>query len=408
MASIQQEGNGWYCQFVYRGKRHTFAVGRVTRAEAESKAAQVDYLLMWLEQRLIELPPGTGVVEFLRHDGTPPATRELALPKAEPTLGSLRDRYLETDEGSLEPHTLRGIRKHFRLLTRHFGEAPHVRTLTLPDLQGYVNERAKGKGRRGALSPATIRKEIVTLRTAWNWGVKMKVVSGRYPYDGLRYPKSDEKPPFMTRSEIERQLPGLPAAKAAELWESLYLTLPEVERLLGFVRANAAHAWIYSLVATAAHTGARKGELLRMRVADVDFAAGVVTIKEKKRAHDRRTTRRVPPSSTLSSVLKAWLEDGHPGGQLLFAQAEVVSGSKKRSPRTGYLWKDSPGGQEARMESVRDRPPTGLLPLTEEEAHHHLKQTLKGSEWEVVRGWHAFRHSFVSACASKCVDLRML
>ena len=37
----------------------------------------------------------------------------------------------------------------------------------------------------------------------------MKIVAGRYPYDGLRYPKSDEKPPFGTRAEIERQIPGL-------------------------------------------------------------------------------------------------------------------------------------------------------------------------------------------------------
>ena len=47
----------------------------------------------------------------------------------------------------------------------------------------------------------------------------------------------------------------------------------------------------------AAHTGARKGELLRMRIGDVDFAAGVVSIQEKKRAHGRRTPRRVPLSS---------------------------------------------------------------------------------------------------------------
>lgn len=72
-----------------------------------------------------------------------------------------------------------------------------------------MNKRAKAKGRRGTLLPATINKEVVTLRTAWNWGVQMKIVTGRYPYDGLRYSKSDEKPLFQTRAEIERQLPGL-------------------------------------------------------------------------------------------------------------------------------------------------------------------------------------------------------
>src|SRR5262249_14517614 len=157
------------------------------------------------------------------------------------------------------------------------------------------------------------------LRTAWNWGVRMKIVAGRYPYDGLRYPKSDEKPPFQTRKQIERQLPALPPEKQDELCEALYITLPEIERLLAHCRDHPRHPSIDPLVATAAHTGARKGELLRMRVSDVDFAAGVVVIREKKRAHDRRTTRRVPLSTTLAAVLEAWLR-AHPGGPYLFAQ----------------------------------------------------------------------------------------
>ena len=56
---------------------------------------------------------------------------------------------------------------------------------------------------------------------------------------------------------------------------------------------------------------------------------------------------------------------------------------------------------------IIDGMPAGV-PLTEEEAHWHFKQTLKGSPWEVLRGWHTLRHSFVSACASKGLDLRML
>ena len=47
-ASIQQKGTRWYCQVVYCGKRRTFSVGRVSMAEAETKAAQVEYLLMRL------------------------------------------------------------------------------------------------------------------------------------------------------------------------------------------------------------------------------------------------------------------------------------------------------------------------------------------------------------------------
>jgi integrase len=405
MASIQQKGKGFYCQFIFRGKRHTFALGRITKLQADAKAERVEEILASIAKEDLDLASGAAIIAHLRHGHSP--TRPKTSERKAPTLGSLRDRYLETFAGSLEFQTLRGIRRHFKHLTGHFGERFAIRELSLTDLQGYVNARAKVKVRRGTLNPVTIKKELVSLRTAWNWGVRTKIVAGPYPDKGLAYAKGEDKPPFQTRQEIERQLPGLTAEKAGELWESLYLTLPEIERLLEHVKANARHPWIYPLVATAAHTGARKGELLRMRIGDVDFLAGVVTIKEKKRAHDRRTTRRVPLSGSLVSILKEWLAI-HPGGSQLFAHAEIVAGSKKRSAKTGYQGKDRPTAEKARQAGVKVRVRRGILPITEEEAHHHFKQSLKRSQWEVIRGWHVLRHSFVSACASKGVDLRML
>lgn len=380
MASLQKRDGRWLCQFLYRGKRRTFALGKVTEAEAKAKADQVDYLLMRLGQGLIALPPGVDVVAFVRHDGNVPKADEVPAGRGEPTLADLRDRYLETHgNGTLEPHTLRGVRRHFRHLAAALGERSPIRKLALSDLQGFVDKRSRAKGRRGRpLNPETIRKEIVTLRTAWNWGVRMKIVSGRYPYDGLRYPKTDEKPPFQDREQIARQLPGLDEAKAAELWESLYLTLPEVEALLAHAKSVAAHPWIHRLIATAAHTGARKGELLRMKIADVDFTAGAISIHERKRAHRRRTTRRVPLSTALTAILEEWLAI-HPGGPALFAHGEVVRCSKKRSRTTGHLGKDRPGDMKERLAGVRERENPGILPLTEEEVHHHVKQTLKGS-----------------------------
>jgi len=407
MAAIHERNGNFRVMFRHHGKQRNFTLGRVTEVEAKAKADQVEYLLMRLDQGLIALPPGADIVTFVRHDGNLPASGgEAKLEK--PTLGSLRDRYLATHgNGTLEAHTLRGINRHFKHLARELGEGFPIRDLTMADLQGYVDKRTKAKGRRGPLNPATIKKEIVTLRTAWNWGVRMKIVSGRYPYDGLRYPKSDEKPPFQNREEIERQIPGLTAKQAADLYDALYLTLPEMETLLAHVKANASHPWIHPMVATAAHTGARKGELLKMRIGDVDFKGGVVSIQERKRAHGRRTTRRVPLSSSLAAVLKEWLAI-HPGGQLLFAHAEEVRGSKKRSRTTGHLWKDRPGTMKARLAGVSERERPGITPLTDDEAGWHFKQTIKGSEWAVVKGWHVLRHSFVSACASRGVDLRML
>jgi integrase len=199
----------------------------------------------------------------------------------------------------------------------------------------------------------------------------------------------------------------LPADKVAELWESLYLTLPEIERFLTHVKEQAAHPWIYPVLATAAHTGARKGELLKMRIGDVDFVGGIISVQERKRAHGRRTTRRVPLSTKLASILEEWLAV-HPGGPVLFVHAEEIRGSKKRSRTTGHTWKDRPGTVKARMAGVSERERPGILPLTEDEFHWHFRQTLRGSEWEVIRGAHALRHSFISALASKGVDQRII
>ena len=79
-----------------------------------------------------------------------------------------------------------------------------------------------------------------------------------------------------------------------------------------------------------------------MRVGDVDFAAGVISIQQQKRAHRRRTKRRVPQSSTLAAILTDWMKIHH-GGAYLFAQAEHIERSKKRSRTAGHLRNGRPG-----------------------------------------------------------------
>jgi integrase len=79
--------------------------------------------------------------------------------------------------------------------------------------------------------------------------------------------------------------------------------------------------------------------------------------------------------------MRDWLGD-HPGGQYLFCLPAVVGRSKTR----------------------RSAP----SPVTRDEAHDHFGRTLAGSKWEVLRGWHVFRHSFCSNCAAAGVDQRLI
>jgi integrase len=384
MASIQRRGDSYYCQFRYGTQRRTFSIGKVTDAEADAWVGKVAHILMRVKQRLLTVPSDCDIVDFILADGRAPTTPLPTGSGERITIGKLRDRYFEThSNGTLEQSTLDGIRLHFKHLVSTLGDRFPVQELTLSDLQKHVDRRAKMAGMNGKLSPATIRKEIVTLRTAWNWAVHMDLVSGRFPNRGLRFPKLDEKPPFQTWTEIERRIAagGLSLKQAADLWDALYLQPSEISQLLEYVRAKGTQPWVFPYVATAAHTGARRSELLRVGIGDVDFGDNTILINEKKRAKGKRTTRRVAMTAFLRGVLEGWLDE-HPGGQKLFCQAVGVVRSRTR-----------------RTEST---------PVTSDEAHDHFKRTTASGKWRVLKGVHALRHSYISALASKGVDQRII
>jgi hypothetical protein len=105
------------------------------------------------------------IVTFIEFDGKPPDDADTP---DSVTLGKLRDKYASTRRnGSLEQSTLDGIETHFKHLAGTLSEGFPVQSLTMADLRRHVDRRAGQNGLRGKLSPATIRKEIVTLRTAW-------------------------------------------------------------------------------------------------------------------------------------------------------------------------------------------------------------------------------------------------
>ena len=133
--------------------------------------------------------------------------------------------------------------------------------------------------------------------------------------------------------------------------------------------------------AFAAFTGARRIDMLRALVSDVDLAGGVVTIREKKRVKGKRSTRTAPLTPKLAEILRAWLAK-RPDGPFLFCQAQQVTRSKTK----------------------RERPTA----VTKDEAHDHFKRTVADSKWQMLRGYHLLRHSFISALASEGIDQRVI
>src|SRR5437868_4895351 len=154
MAGLQKRNKGYRVIFRYHGKQHTLNLGKVSEDEAEAKSAQVNYLLMRLKQGLSELPPGTDIVKFVKHDGKVPPTAEHGPARKAMALTSLRDRYLATYAHANERNTLRTAKTHLRHITATLGEQFPVGQLKPPDLQRHIDLRA-----RSSISPVTIGKE---------------------------------------------------------------------------------------------------------------------------------------------------------------------------------------------------------------------------------------------------------
>lgn len=384
MPSLELRSNRYRIVFRYRGKKHSHTLKTNNRRQAEIMLGGVEKTLWRLEQGLLELPEGADIVSFVTTDGKISQKPEVTEPPETLSLESLFKRFRsQVPTGAMEENSLATVILHLNHFEGILGWDFAIRELNLEHLQCYVQQRSQEQWGKKFISPVTIRKEIASLAGLWNWGCSMGYVTGLFPSKGLRFPKTDEKPPFQTWPVIERQIAagGLTELEQAALWDCLFLTLPEIAELLEFTKNTARHAFLHPMAVFAAHTGARRSEIMRSRITDFDFKSQTVLIHEKKRVKGKRTTRRVPMSPLLAQVMMEWFAH-HPGGVYAICQELHVPQANKTRSEFG--------------------------PLTRNEANHHFQRTLAGSKWEKLRGWHVFRHSFCSNCAAAGIDQRII
>lgn len=199
-----------------------------------------------------------------------------------------------------------------------------------------------------------------------------------FPSTGLRYPKSNEMPIFQTFDQVLAQTENLDpeSNEAMDLWGSVFLNRDEIGELLDHIETKARHAFIYPMFVLAAHTGARRGEILRSQVNDI--GSSTIAIRERKRKKRINSMRHVPMSSGLKKAMADWLKS-KPKSKATFCNVE------------GSRCKHSPG-----------------TAITIDQSNDHFRTSLKGSRFSNLRGWHTFRHSFCSNCAAQGVDQRII
>ena len=384
MASLVQDKNGNYLvAFRWGGKQFTRALDTKDPSVAGAGVARVEETVMRLKRGWAAMPADAEPGIFIVSAGTltaKPAVDEMAMTAvAAPPLSLHRmfDLYTAAlPAGKKESNTLLTERIHRDHLTKILGEDTAVKAVTLGEAQRYAARRSCDTWRGRTISADTVWKELKTLRYVWSWALTLGHVASGCPWQlkDLQLGKDHTREPFRTTAEIGRRIArgGLNDVERSRQWESLYLTGREVEELLNYVRDNATAEFVYPMICLCALTGARRSELCRSRIDDLDFDNRTVHLRERKRVQSKReTTRIIDMHARLRDVLRAWV-DAHPGGQHTLAQG--------------------------------DGSPVSVSLATE-----HFRRTLAGSErWRVIPGFHTLRHCFASVLACRGVDQRII
>ncbi len=367
-------------RFRYAGKQYKRSLRTTDSREARGLKGRVEETILLLERGRLEMPEGADPATFILSDGK---LAKKQTTSAVNTIGELFRLYDERlPEGVKEPTTRATEITHQAHLLKHLKTRTVLKTLTPADMQDFASKRLQDKWRKKRIGPETVKKELATFRMIWNWAVNQEIIEGRAPVRGIQFPKQDEKPPFMTLADAERILKqgSFSKQQEKEICDSIFLTRDDIQDLLTHIRAKAGHPFLYPLFAFVAHTGARRSEILNARLEDFDFAAGTVSIREKKKSRKLGTTyRRVDLTPLLSEAIQDWRKN-HPGGPF------VITNPNRLGSHATAVFK----------------------PMNPNAAQKHFRRAVAKTRWAKLRGFHVFRHSFASNLASLGVDQRII
>lgn len=377
MASLSRSRYGVYALTIrYGGKRIHRSLNTTKASEANELKEDIESALRQLRRGQLTVPgklTTDQLWQLLQSAGKSADRPEVTTDVA---IGEVCRRYEESYTiGTKDEATLRTERHHLNHFKRILGEQHSLSAVTTDDLRRYVTARQKEPGTHGrTIHAATIKKELQTFQQLWDFARGEGLVAGENPRHRVRTPRESQKPRFMTRHEIDAAVErgGLSKAEVAELWASLFLSESEIAEFLTHVRKAAiAHPrfrYIYAALAFCAYTGARRSEMFRCQVHDLQQT---VQLREKKRSQRNTFTfRQVPLHPQLRVILDEWLKE-YPGGPYVFC-------------------KDN--GK----------------PLDDKTAREAFGAVTKKSKWSVLRGYHILRHSFASNLARHGVDQRTI
>ena len=238
--AIYKKGRHWYIDYYVKGVRKRKKIGP-SKQVAELALAQVE----------VKIAKGEylGIYEEKKLTFRQFAPEYLAYSQANKAPGSYR-----RDQGIIEAR-----------LMPFFGEQ-YLSEITLAMAEQYKGQRLT------VVDPATVNKELNCLKAMLNKAVAWKHLK-THPLVGMTLLK---EPPGRLR----------------------YLTLEEKDRLL---EACADPLYLRPIVELAMHTGMRRGNIVKLRCADIDLKRRMILLPRTK--NNERNV--IPMNDTVAAVLQA-------------------------------------------------------------------------------------------------------